>query len=117
MSLENGLNAGQPVIDLDHLACECLEACLEAHKPILKAGESGIHVRLEAGKPGPRGVMLQNPGKDIHHHREHGQTNRKIELRIVHVSSLDYPRGPHVKVRYQYVRYNSTFKGQQEISQ
>jgi hypothetical protein len=99
MSLENSLDAGQPVIDLDHLARECLEACLKAHKSVLEAGESGIHVRLEAGKPGPGGVMLQNPGKDVHHHREYGQTYRKIELSIVHASSLDYPRGPRVNVR------------------
>ena len=91
MPLENGLDASQPVIDLDHLACKRFEACFKAHKPVLEAGESGIHVGLEAGKPGTGGSVLQNAGKDVHHHREYGQTNCEIELRIVHVSSLEYP--------------------------
>jgi hypothetical protein len=130
MPLENGLNASQPIIDLNDFACERVETCLKAREPVLEAVKSGIHIRfqtresrvdtgksrLDAGEPRARGVVLQYPGKDVDHHREYGQTNRKIELRIVHVYSpeyrREYPKRPHANVSY-----NSTFKGQQEISQ
>ena len=116
MAIENRLDASQPVVNLDHLACQRIETRLKTQESVVEGVEPAIHIRFKIRefrlKTRESGVdagearvyaaetrigraVLQYPGQDIDHHRENRQADREIKLGVVHVLFQNTPAPPH----------------------
>ena len=93
MPIEDGLDSGPTVIDLDNLPGEGVEprfpagepdvhirfqtgeSSFRAHEPAFHAGKSGLHAR----KASADGIHLQN-SHNAHHNGEHRHKDHEIQL-------------------------------------
>ena len=88
MAFEDGLNAGQAVIDVDNLAGQSVEACFNAGKTIFETGKPVLHTIEPGINVGVRSIRQHHTGNDVHDDGEHGQTHCKIKLGVSHIASV-----------------------------
>jgi hypothetical protein len=74
----------QTIVHFNNLADERVDARFEDTETRFETGESGVHRRLQTGKPGVQRIDLHHVAQRTHHDREYGHADREIKLRVTH---------------------------------